>query len=130
MTAQRLRVCTRRTRRLLLSERLPLLPLQIRPLMVLLLLRATPPELLLQLPLLPPPTLPEETFLILQPQVPRALMRPLSELAASLAMAKVEEREVANKVLAASEDPPPKPAMAGSRLSMAMCAPSRVPLAF
>ncbi len=101
MTAQRLRVCTRRTRRLLLSERLPLLPLQIRPLMVLLLLQATPPELLLQLPLLPPPTQPEETFLLLQPQVPRALMRPLSELAASLAMAKVAEREVASKVLAA-----------------------------
>ena len=101
MTAQRLRVCTQRTRRLPLSERLPLQLLRIRPLMALLLLPATLPELLLQLPLLPPPTLPEETFPLLQPQVPRALMRPLSELAASLAMAKVEEREVANKVLAA-----------------------------
>jgi hypothetical protein len=88
-------------RRLLLSERLPLQLLRIRPLMVLLLLPATPQELLLQLPLLPPPTLPEETFLLLQPQVPRALTRLQSELAASLAMAKVEEREVASKVLAA-----------------------------
>ena len=101
LTAPRLKVSTPRMRRLLLSERLPLLLHLTRPPTELLLLLATLQELLL--PLLRHPTLPE----ICLPQqllVLRVPMRLLSGLAGSWAMAGMATGEAARARATAAED--------------------------